>query len=32
MRLAWRFALLIAQILVLTFLARSGVDFVYRAF
>jgi hypothetical protein len=32
MRLAWRLALLIAQIVLLTVLARSGVDFVYRAF
>ena len=32
MRLAWRLVLLIAQIVLLTVLARSGVDFVYRAF
>ena len=32
MKIAWRLALLISQIVLLTFLARGGVDFVYRAF
>ena len=32
MKLAWRIALLIGQIGLLTILARSELDFVYRAF
>jgi hypothetical protein len=32
MRIAWRLALLGAQIGALVLLARSGLDFVYRSF
>jgi hypothetical protein len=31
-KLVWRFALLVVQIALLTLLARSELDFVYRAF
>jgi hypothetical protein len=32
MKLAWRFALLVLQVALLTIMARGELDFVYRAF
>lgn len=32
MKLAWRFALLVLQIALLTLLAEGELDFIYRAF
>jgi hypothetical protein len=31
-KLAWRFALLVLQVALLTIMARGELDFVYRAF